>query len=309
MTSCWFLHNDKYWHAHIRTRTLGLWFSAESNIFLFFLSIHLLSLQGSWRGGRRQFICHDFQRRRLTLPPLPLTAALLATREKQPPHEFGPCSPRGAGGQLSFTIAPMTPEIFLSVINLINILIMTWGWQSNQIARCPVTGPPTLHFGDKFSQVSGAVIQEAGTSYQRWAHSRDNFLCVIIKWWLSDGEQLPFYSRNILTLGFCFFLSLEWAGRLTGSNQMLDKGHVCVEQCRNIQGPTAAARKKHDSFSLGTHWVRGAEVVFSFFVKFFVKFHSISLTEGIKQKIEDIRWQLSRQTRTITFDFRWWIWT
>lgn len=117
--------------------------------------------------------------------------------------------------------------------------------------QMPSHRPPTLHFGDKFSQVSGAVIPEARTSYQRWAHSRDNFLCVIIKWWPSDGERLPFYSRNIPTLG-CFFLlsffflPLEWATRLTGSNRMLNKGHVCVEQCetskpRQVNGGNTTA--------------------------------------------------------------------
>lgn len=284
---------DTNTYAHTHTYTLGLWFSAESNIFLFFLSIHLLSLQGSGvGGGRRQFICHDFQRRRLTLPPLSLTAALLATREKQPPHEFGPCSPRGgAGGQLSFTIAPMTPEIFLSVINLINILIMTWGWQSNQIARCPVTGPRTLHFGDKFSQVSGAVIQEAGTSYQRWAHSRDNFLCVIIKWWLSDGEQLPFYSRNILTLFFVFFF--RWNERVGWLDQTKcwTKGTFVLNNAETSMARTAAARKKHDSFSLVTHWVRGAELGFFFLCPILCKI-SLTFTHR-RNKTEDWRYTVA----------------
>lgn len=55
---------------------------------------------------------------------------------------------------------------------------------------CPVptSKPPLAHFGDKFSQVSRAVMPRAWTSYQHSAHSEDNFLCVVIKWWLSDGE-------------------------------------------------------------------------------------------------------------------------
>lgn len=193
-------------HTRTHTQKLGLQFSSESNIFLLCLSIHLLSLLGT-RGAEGNLSVKTSGGGDSLCLPFPLTAALLATREKQPPNEFGPCSPQGAWGQLSSTIAAMTPEIFLSVINLINILIMTWGWQSNQIARCPVTGPPTLHFGDKFSQVSRAVIQEAGTSYQRRAHSRDNFLCVIIKWWLSDGEQVHFYSRNPPHFVFVLFFS------------------------------------------------------------------------------------------------------
>ena len=46
--------------------------------------------------------------------------------------------------------------------------------------QAPSRGPPPPHFGDKFSQVSTAVIQWTWTSYQHWAHSRDNFLCVVI---------------------------------------------------------------------------------------------------------------------------------
>lgn len=136
-------------------------------------------------------------------PPLShyTDSSLISHKGNQPPHEFGHCSPLGPG-QTFFYNSANDAKIFFSVINLINILIMTWGWQSNQIVRRPVVGPH-LHFGDKFSQVSRAVIQWGWTSYQCWAHSWDNFLCVIIKWWLSGSKQLPLYSRNLLTfVGF-----------------------------------------------------------------------------------------------------------
>lgn len=65
--------------------------------------------------------------------------------------------------------------------------------------QAPSRGPPPPHFVDKFSQVSGAVIQWARASYQQRAHSRDNFLCVIIKWRLSDGNDYPFTAKNPIT--------------------------------------------------------------------------------------------------------------
>ena len=69
--------------------------------------------------------------------------------------------------------------------------------------QAPSSGPPPSHFGDKFSQVSRAVIHRAWTSYQQWAHSRDNFLCVVIKWWLSDGKRLLLLTQEPPDVCFC----------------------------------------------------------------------------------------------------------
>lgn len=82
--------------------------------------------------GGRQFICHGSQKRRLTLPaPPPLfhytDSSLISHQGTRPPHEFGPCSPPGPGpGPACFYNSANDAKIFLSLINLINILIMTW---------------------------------------------------------------------------------------------------------------------------------------------------------------------------------------
>lgn len=76
----------------------------------------------------------------LCLPLAHYDSSLISQRGNQPPHEFGHCSPLGLG-QAFFYKSTNDAKIFFSVINLINILIMTWGWQSNQIVRHAVTGP------------------------------------------------------------------------------------------------------------------------------------------------------------------------
>lgn len=81
-------------------------------------------------GEERQFICHGFQKRRLTLPaPPPLfhytDSSLISHQGTRPPHEFGHCSPSGPRPARFYNSAN-DAKIFLSVINLINILIMTW---------------------------------------------------------------------------------------------------------------------------------------------------------------------------------------
>lgn len=61
-------------------------------------------------------------------PPLPhfTDSSLISHKGNRLPHEFGHCSPMGPGRD-SFYNSANDGEIFFSVINLINILIMTWG--------------------------------------------------------------------------------------------------------------------------------------------------------------------------------------
>lgn len=94
------------------------------------------------------------------------------------------------------------------------------------------------------------------------------------------ASESPFTAESSSL--WVLFFPLEWAGRLSGSNQMLDKGHNCVEQCGNMQASTTAIQKKYNCFSLGIYLVYDGEV-YLFFAQVFVKTYLILLTEGIKQ--------------------------
>lgn len=70
--------------------------------------------------------------------PIKLTAPLLTTSETSCLWIW----PLFRSSRASLSDSSIDVEISFSVINLINILIITWGWQSNQIARRPDHGGP-----------------------------------------------------------------------------------------------------------------------------------------------------------------------
>ena len=112
-------------YAITQTRIQRLIVVVSKQSHISFLTPNSVSLCA---GGGGNLSVMASQRGSSPCPPLPhyTDSNLISHKGNLPPHEFGYCSPMGPG-QASFHNSANGPEIFFSVINLINILIMTWG--------------------------------------------------------------------------------------------------------------------------------------------------------------------------------------